>query len=283
MALSFAMWADDPRMTLPFRWNLVTPDRLGSLLDGDCRPDLWFAAELVDCSARVLARSGGGALHFVGRSMDSMYDLLTGVLAEDPRLIRLPFSRSSEGWVPCDEWRDEARVILTRCGVTPFRLARTGDPVSFVDIVSTGRTFESLYSLLRDWVEEQREPWDVVRRKIRFIGVVARGKTSPKTRRWQRHAGWTADLPSGAVSNVSMDPSVYSYLAERQEKLTASFGPSLREEVGIRRDSRVRYALAEAVALVAHGRRPETLATLIRNLSTQKPYPKKWLATLTHA
>ncbi|MEU7800820.1 hypothetical protein AB0B10_16280 [Micromonospora arborensis] len=80
-------------MTLPFRWNLVTPDRLGSLLNEDCRPDLWFAAELVDCSARVLARSGGGALHFVGRSMDSMYDLLTGVLAEDPRLMRLPFSR----------------------------------------------------------------------------------------------------------------------------------------------------------------------------------------------
>ncbi|RLP93946.1 hypothetical protein EAD98_17295 [Micromonospora sp. CV4] len=277
------MWADDPRMTLPFRWNLVTPDRLGSFLDGDCHPDLWFAEELVDCSARVLARSGGGALYFVGRSMDSMYDLLTGVLADEPRLMRLPFSSLSEAWVPRDEWREEARLILTRCGVTPFRLARTGDPVSFVDIVSTGRTFESLYSLLRDWVEEQREPWDVVRRKIRFIGVVARGKTSPKTRRWQQRAGWTADLPSGAVSNVSMDPSLYSYLAERQEKLTASFGPSLREGVGIRRDSRVRYALAEAVALVAYGRRPETLATLVRNLSTQKPYPRKWLATLTHA
>jgi hypothetical protein len=215
--------------------------------------------------------------------MDSMYDLLTGVLVEDPRLMRLPFSRLSEAWVPCAEWRKEARVILTRCGLTPFRLARTADPVSLVDIVSTGRTFGSLYSLLRDWVEEQREPWDVARRKIRFIGIVARGKTSPKTRRWQQHAGWTAYLPSSAVSNVSMDPSVYSYFAERQEKLTASFGPSLCEEVGIRRDRRVRYALAEAVALVSYGRRPETLETLIRNLSTQKPYPKKWLATLTHA
>ncbi|WP_433535612.1 hypothetical protein ACQPZK_26940 [Micromonospora sp. CA-249363] len=277
------MWADDPRTTLPFRWNLVTPDRLGSLLDGDHHPDLWFAAELVECSAKVLGRSGGGALHFVGRSMDSMYDLLTGVLADDPRLMRLPFSNLSEGWVPHDEWREQARVILTRCGVTPFRLARTSDPVSFVDIVSTGGTFESLYSLLRGWVDEQREPWDVVRRKIRFIGIVDRRETSPKTRRWQQHAGWTAQLPSGAVSNVSMDPSVYSYLANRQEKLTGSFGPSLRERVDTRRDSVVRYALAEAVALVALGRRPETLATLIRNLSNQRPHPKKWLAALTHA
>jgi hypothetical protein len=277
------MWADDPRTALPFRWNLVTPDRLGSLLNQDCRPDLWFAAELVDCTARVLARSGGGGLHFVGRSLDSMYDLLSGVLSEDPRLMRLPFSRSAEVWVPRDEWREEARAILTRCGVTPFRLARAGDPVSFVDIVSTGRTFERLYALLRDWAEEQREPWDVIRGKIRFIGVVSRGKTSPKTHRWQQHAGWTADLPSGAVSNVSMDRSVYSYLADRQEKLTASFGPSLWDDGGIRRDSRARYALAEAVAVVAFGRRRETSATLIRTLSTQKPYPKKWLATLTHA
>ncbi|MFF5171293.1 hypothetical protein ACFY3U_01485 [Micromonospora sp. NPDC000089] len=64
--------------------------------------------------------------------------------------------------------------------------------------------------------------------------VDSRGETSPKTHRWQQHAGWTA----------------------------------------------VRYAVAEAVALVAHGRRPETRATWVRKLSTQKSYPKKWLAAL---
>jgi len=27
---------------LPFRWDLVTPDQLGSLLAGTTQPDLWF-------------------------------------------------------------------------------------------------------------------------------------------------------------------------------------------------------------------------------------------------
>jgi hypothetical protein len=31
----------------PFRWDLVTPDRLGSLLDGCAESDLWFLDELV--------------------------------------------------------------------------------------------------------------------------------------------------------------------------------------------------------------------------------------------
>jgi hypothetical protein len=272
---------DDPRISLPFRWNLVTPDRLGSLLDGVPEPDLWFAAQLVECAARVLARSGGGPLYFVGRSLDSMYDLLCGVVGDDERLRRLPFTRLLEHWTPTDEWRGQARSILTQCGMTPFNLARADDPVSLVDIVSSGRSFGSLYTLLRDWVQDEHEPWDVIRRKMRFIGLVARGRTSPKTYRWQQHAGWTRNLPSRAISNVSMDPLLYRYLADRQEKLTGTFGPCVWEQTGTRHDDGARHALAEAVALVAYGRRPETRTTLIRILSAQKPYPRTWLATLT--
>jgi hypothetical protein len=244
---------------------------------------LWFVAELVDCAARVLARSGGGALYFVGRSLDSMYDLLSGVVADDERLRRLPFTRMFQHWTPSDEWRDRARAILTTCGVTPFGLARARDPVSLVDVVSSGNSFESLYDVLRDWVEDEREPWNVVRQKIRFVGVVARSKPSPKARRWQQDATWTQDLPARAVSNVSMDPLLYGYLADRQEKLTGTFGPSIWEGSASRHDDRFRGALAEAVALVAYGRRPETRAMLIRTLSSQKPYPRSWLATLTQS
>lgn len=64
-------------------------------------------------------KMSGGVLHFVGRSLDSMYDLLTGVLADS----------------------------------SPYG---------------------TLYALLRDWADDEREPWDVIRRKIRFIGVVSR-------------------------------------------------------------------------------------------------------------
>ncbi|GAA2482248.1 hypothetical protein [Winogradskya humida] len=173
-----------------------------------------------------------------------------GVLADSSRLRRLPFSTAGSMWVPHDEWREAARINLTRAGITPYDLARTRDPVSFADIVSTGRSYGTLYALLRDWADDEREPWDVIRRKIRFIGVVSRRRTSPNTQRWQQRAVWTSGLPS------SMDPVLYSYLADRQEKLTVSFGPVPWAPPGVRRDDGVQYALAEAVALVDHGRRP---------------------------
>jgi hypothetical protein len=72
--------------SVPFRWDLVTPDRLGSLLDGTVQPSLWFLEELVDCAGKVVARGGNGDLVFVGRSLDSMFDLLSGALADGPTL-----------------------------------------------------------------------------------------------------------------------------------------------------------------------------------------------------
>ena len=48
----------------------------------------------------MLARSGNGDLVFVGRSLDSMFDLLGGALAglaDDRRLHRLPLSFAGLG------------------------------------------------------------------------------------------------------------------------------------------------------------------------------------------
>jgi hypothetical protein len=85
----------------PSRWDVAGRARLGSLLDDVAPPDLWFLDELVACAARVLALSGDGDLYFVGRSMDSMYDLLTGALRETSwrERLRLP---------PFSMWRTSA-------------------------------------------------------------------------------------------------------------------------------------------------------------------------------
>jgi hypothetical protein len=84
-----------PGENVPFRWDLVTPDQLGSLLVGTSDPDLWFLDDLVECADKVLARCGGGDLVFVGRSLDSMFDLLGGAFGHTsagPGLHRLPLS-----------------------------------------------------------------------------------------------------------------------------------------------------------------------------------------------
>lgn len=252
---------------MPFRWNLVTPDELGSLLTGTSEPDLWFLADLVACAGKVLARSRNGDLVFVGRSLDSMFDLLSGALDGDSEraLWRLPlsFQRAAGGvgrrWrrrplTPAE--RARAREILTGVHVTPRGLARRRRPVAFVDVVDGGTTFTDLYDLLRDWIDEEREPWPVIRRKLRFVGVTVRRKTSPNTYRWQHEAAWTRHLPAHAVVNVSLDGRVWSYFGDYQTKLTRSFRPDrwLAEVDGPGRDEFTRQALAEAAALVAYGR-----------------------------
>jgi hypothetical protein len=97
----------------PFRWDLAGQARLGSLLDDVPAPDLWFLDELVACAARVLALSADGDLHFVGRSMDSMYDLLSGALRETSWNERLSvlFEDEREQW-------DVIRLKLRFAGIT---------------------------------------------------------------------------------------------------------------------------------------------------------------------
>ncbi|MFC7275478.1 hypothetical protein ACFQS1_15925 [Paractinoplanes rhizophilus] len=104
----------------------------------------------------------------------------------------------------------QGRQFLTATGLTPYALARRDRPAVLVDVVDAGATFTELFTLIRDWIEQEREPWPVIRRKLRFVGVTSRRKASPNTYRWQQHAAWTRTLPAAAVINVSLPPSVRS-------------------------------------------------------------------------
>lgn len=277
---------------LPFRWDLVTPDQVGSLLQGTRTPTLWFRDELVECAAKVIARSGNGDLYFVGRSLDSMFDLLSGALAgRQPVIHRLPFSfrrpvvrSTAQRWKPrplTPGERAQARRIMATVHLTPHALARRRRPATFVDVVSGGSTFAELVQLLHEWVGDDRESWPVIRRKLRFVGVTMRRRTSPNTYRWQQHAAWTAALPASAIANVSMDAPVWCHLADEQTKLTRSFGPERwLAETGPERDERTRQALAEALALVAYGRSETGRRALARAMAGEPALAKSWLRTL---
>jgi len=242
----------------PFRWDLVTPDQLGSLLDDVDEPDLWFLDELVACAGKVLARGGDARLVFVGRSLDSMFDLFSGAMPA--RVTRLPLSfarlraKGPDGWYTPQVHVGRARELLAEHDITPHTLARQA--ITFVDVVHAGSTFGELFSLLDNWIVDSREPWAVIRRQLRFVGVTVRQKTSPNTWRWQQHADWTTRLPARAVVNVSLPWPVWTYFGDRQTKLTRQFAPRdwFADDEGPDRDERTRQALAEAVALVAHGR-----------------------------
>ncbi|GAA4710839.1 hypothetical protein Prum_091490 [Phytohabitans rumicis] len=273
----------------------MTPAQLGSLLADTVRPDLWFLDDLVGCAGKVLARSDDGDLFFVGRSLDSMFDLLSGALADDvsgPQTFRLPFSFQRPA-VRVGSWRWRrrpltggeqltARRVLGELGLAPSLLARRDRPATFVDVVDAGSTFGELLGVLAAWIEQERETWPVIRRKLRFVGVTSRRKTSPNTFRWQQHADWTDRLPARSVVNVSLDSTVWSYLGNTQTKLTRSYRPErwLAEADGPDRDEKTRQALAEAVAIVAHGRSTAGRRALARSIDGEPALSQAWLRSI---
>ncbi|MEV6243433.1 hypothetical protein [Lentzea sp. NPDC051838] len=269
-------------MNMPLRWDLVTPDQLGSMLDDVDPPEAWYLDDLAECTGKVLARSGNGDLVFVGRSLDSMFDLLGGALQGTGRVVsRLPVS--FDWWDGVDPWNvPRARELAADIGITPASLARRERPVTFVDVVYQGSTFTTLFKLLDDWIAEERETWPVIRRKLRFVGVTSRTKTSPNTWRWQQHAEWTRRLPASAVVNVSLHRHVWSYFGDVQTKLTLSYQlhrwrEYLREA---KRDERTREALAEAVHLVSLGRTKEVRRMIARGIDGEPALSEPWLRTL---
>lgn len=275
---------EDVEPVRPFRWDLVRPDQLGSLVGELPKLKPWFVEELTDCAGKVLARSGGGELNFVGRSADSVHDLLGGALAGTSwreRLRILPLSMGY-GKLTGPELR-LLRANLALGGLHPSALARASKPIVFVDLVFRGNTFTWLYRVLREWIDADREPWPVIRRKLRFIGITERAKTSPNAYRWQQDRDWTTELPASAIVNVSIDWALWHYLGDVQAKVTASFPRSRWADTAIqgpRRDDDALNALAEALALVEHGRAEDVRSRLAGVLAREPTVAESWSRSL---
>ncbi len=273
---------------LPFRWDLPGGDRIGSLTEG-IDPDPSHVDALAECAAKLLARSADGDLYFVGRSPDSVYDLLGGVLADTAhrtRLHRLPLSLyglDGEGLAP-DE-RAQLRANLTASGISPRTLAARERPVVFADLVMHGSTFGNLHHHLREWIDDERVAWNVIRRRVRYLGITVRERTSPRTRRWQQHADWTSELPPSAVRNVSVEGFLWGYLGNTQPKTEDSFRRTRWADPSVtrpRHDEKARRGLAEALSFHEHGRTRRIRSLVHRVLTGEPSFRDPWLRSLAH-
>lgn len=271
---------------LPFRWDLSRAEQLGTL-PGDARPE--EIPELTECAAKVLARSADGDLYFVGRSPDSIHDLLSGVLADtshSSRLHRLPLSLygvDGRGLSPAE--LSQLRANLAASGITPSGLAARDRPLVLVDLVHEGSTFGNLHRELRAWIDEERAAWNVIRRKVRYLGITVREHTSPNTRRWQQHAEWTRELPASAVRNVSVFGPLWRYLADRQYKTEPSFRRTRWADPGVtvpRHDKNALIALNEAVSFRNYGLTRRARTRVHRVLTAEPAFRDPWLRTLAH-
>lgn len=268
----------------PLRWDLSRPEQLGSLTRGRLPEpyDVSWAEPLVGVAARVVARSGDSDLVPIGRSFDNVADLLDGLLAGtswERRVRRLPLSVKRSGSDARDA-RPGLRAHLTELGLDPRSLASRR--VALVDYVYEGETFAFLVDALHEWCAEEGVPWRAVGHRLRFVGLVARGRTSPTTWRWQQHRDWEALVPARLIRNVSVDPDLLFYLSDRQPKTTHPFTPDLwgAPPPGPRRDDDALHALAVAAELRALGREVTARRAFVRALHAEPAIREPWLRAL---
>lgn len=220
---------------IPFRWNLTRRNYLGKLIEGE-RAAIYYVdlpAELSLCCSRILAFSDDSNLIFVGRSPESIFDYMSGLLFNSAwfeRLALLHFSMRFQAENKVREEHPEAipamRSYFEHLGLHPETIATGARPVAFVDLVATGDTFGRLITFLFNWSNEIKFDWKAVRKRIRLIGITIRKKTSPNVWRWQQHSDWISILGAKAVKNVSVSHDLWDYLGDYQLKVSPSHTPS---------------------------------------------------------
>jgi hypothetical protein len=300
----------------PFRWDITKRSQLGRLLDEPVMdPDVWLQeevsrlrggsggrfwveyarwieAELLRATARTLGYAGNSDLYFVGRSPESLFDYLSGLLlatswAERSHLLHFSMSYTDTSELAREYPAElgEMRRYLTHLQLDPAGLLQRDRPVAFVDIVVSGRTLGNLIRLLHGWAGETGADWKAIQRKIHLVGLTERTETSPKTWRWQQHAPWVALLMPGAVKNVSIPADLLHYLGGQQAKVTQSFPPWRWADPSItlpQYDPPTLMALRRAVAFFDAGRTRAHRQRFARALSRQPAMAHAWFRDLVH-
>ena len=177
----------------PFRWDVRRREQLGRLVESDFpKPYDGFFTDLRECAARTVASAGDARIVFIGRSPESLFDYLSGVLDGTTRESRLELVNLSLRWMEELEG-DPAQLFrqhLEAHHLTPEAIA-TGDvPVTLCDLVASGSTFEAFVRELERWAADIELDVAAVRRRLRIVGITWRQKTSPNTWRWHQHAPW---------------------------------------------------------------------------------------------
>lgn len=277
-------------MTTPFRWDLSRRETLGRLLQGERAPAYpEFHGDLLACIARIIAQAQESELLFVGRSPESIFDLMSGLLAETEWASRLGLLNLSLRNYTAEELRDapdlrgSLRSLLEAAGLSPLELARRARPVAFVDLVYEGLTYTTLAESLLDWAKDLHVDPRAFVKRLRFIGITEQTKTSPKTWRWHQHVDVMKIFPPRSVRNVSVPARLWRYLGNTQPKVAVSSPPQTWRDPNLRIPPRNKDHLAAlrlAFDLYTLGTERSTRLNLARRIGNTDRMDARWLRAL---
>jgi len=274
----------------PFRWKIESPDELGSLIKPDFELNDWLLSSIRYCAARILAFSQNSRLVFVGRSLDNVHDYLSAILENTSwsnRLARLNISLYGHSIDNIEKNYPKSfnslKKYFEELDIDPVAIKRYKLPTSFVDVVSEGGTYGQIFKLLNNWSNELQNDSVAMNKKIRFIGITLRKKTSPNTWRWQQQTEWTKYLKSSNIRNVSVDYGFWDRVANYQPKVTKSFTPKMWEteqaQSPIHSEERIK-ALNEAHSLYNSGKSKDEKQLFVKELLNKQSMKLDWLRNL---
>lgn len=218
--------------TIPFRWNITNKSELGKLINPDYVLDKELLADLRLCVAKILKYTEDSNLVFVGRSLDSAYDYLSGLyLGSKSKNCLRHLNISLYGQSIDDLTHKDPKSILslrehfTQLQLDPHSIKKSKKKLFFVDVVYYGGTYTEIFRFLQSWAKEINEDFQAVLHNIGFIGITSRTKNSPNTWRWQQHKDWTHKISKNMLKNISVNRFYWSYLGDNQPKLTRSNRP----------------------------------------------------------
>lgn len=271
----------------PFRWNIAKREQLGRLI-GVTKTVVYpeFTCDLRECAARVVAFAGDSNFVFVGRSPESIFDYLSGIFLDRPWYERLNLANISIRFnspeliaLSHPDAIPAAREHLMAIDLSPKDIVHKERSIAFVDLVASGSTFENMSDLILSWAKEVGADLRAVRNKMRFVGITWRTKTSPNTYRWQQHADWLSDFPTGCVKNVSVPGRLWDYLGNTQQKVGWSNPPSRWSDPAIsrppRRESNI-TALNLALTIFDTATTPQERALFSDELRKQPQVNETW-------
>jgi hypothetical protein len=282
---------------VPVRWDITRRPQLGQLLDGVPTESYGgFRDDLLTCMVGVLAASHDGDLFFVGRSPASLFDALSGLLRATSwrdRVWMLHFSmydlNASDVGRRYPRALEGIHAYFARHDLVPGSRGRRDRPAVFVDLVSSGGTFEHLLDLLQGWCIDEHRDWRAVRRRLRLVAIVGARGGLPRRYGARRRARatkpltWSPVLPRALSTRVSVPERLRDYLGNRQPKACLSYAP---ESWGVPRgaaplrDERALGALREARALFEWGASPSTRAAVARLMAEQSAMRRRRFRSL---
>jgi hypothetical protein len=168
--------------------------------------------------------------------------------------------------------------------LNPQAIATRPRSIAFVDLVATGSTFRSVTNFILEWARDERFDMNAVRRRLRFVGITWRKKTSPNVWRWQQSAKWLAAFRPSTVKNVSIGGRMWDYMGNTQQKV-ARTQPQWRwndEEwrTAPPRSAEALESLRLALRIFDTGRSRQEETLFSRELAKQPSLSRVWLRAL---